>query len=103
MAAVLRLAGIDVSVFCSYGGRFPFSVEDALSIAAGLRDPLGEIAPSWPSPGGGMELDRVGELIGTFGSDTLLLIGGALLCHKGGVEGGIAEFRSNVVDRLEQG
>lgn len=99
---LMRLAGIDISVFCNSGGRFHLKKEDAISIADRLRTPLGNIATSWPSPAGGMELDRLDELIDTFGADTLLLIGGALLCHDGGVEAGTAHFRSMVADRFKQ-
>ncbi len=76
-----RLAGADMSVFPSYGGRFSFSLAACRAIATGCRSPLQGVAPILPAPGGGMTVDRVGELVAFYGPDTLLLIGGNL--HRG--------------------
>ncbi|KAK1746921.1 RuBisCO large chain family protein [Skeletonema marinoi] len=53
-----RLCGGDIVIFCNSGGRFE---------------------PIFPSPAGGMKLDRVKEMRKTFGDDTVFLIGGNLL------------------------
>jgi ribulose-bisphosphate carboxylase large chain len=76
-----RLAGVDLSVFPNYGGRFSFTPQECLDIAAECRRPRGDLAPAWPAPGGGMTLERVGELVDFYGNDVALLIGGAL--HRG--------------------
>lgn len=81
---LMRLAGADISVFPNYGGRFSFSPAQCAVIRDLCRAPLGEIAPSWPSPGGGMTLDRLTELVDFYGNDVALLIGGAL--HRGDLE-----------------
>jgi ribulose-bisphosphate carboxylase large chain len=78
---LMRVAGADISIFPNYGGRFSFSPADCAQIKDLCHAPLGEHARSWPSPGGGMTLDRLGELTEFYGDDVALLIGGAL--HRG--------------------
>ena len=78
---LMRIAGADISIFPNYGGRFSFSPKECARIQDKCRAPLGKIAPSWPSPGGGMTLDRLTELTDFYGEDVALLIGGAL--HRG--------------------
>lgn len=78
---LMRLAGADISIFPNYGGRFSFSPAECASIRDLCRAPLGNLRTAWPSPGGGMTLDRLTELVDFYGSDVALLIGGAL--HRG--------------------
>lgn len=84
---IARLAGADASVFPNYGGRFSFSREECIQIAEHCRSPFGPIAPTFPTPGGGMNLGRVAEMREVFGNDVIFLIGGAL--HEG--SGDLAE------------
>jgi len=78
---LMRLAGADLSIFPNYGGRFSFSRQECRDIATALTEPLGDVKPAMPSPGGGMTLDRVDEIIDFYGNDVALLIGGDL--HRG--------------------
>lgn len=92
---LLRLAGADVVVFPSFGGRFSFTREQCEAIAEGLRRPFGDVPAALPAPGGGMGLDRVPELLDTYGADVVLLIGGEL--HRGGdLRRAAEEFRAAV-------
>lgn len=94
---LLRLAGADVVVFPSFGGRFSFTREQCEAIAEGLARPFGDVPAALPAPGGGMGLDRVPELLDTYGTDVVLLIGGEL--HRGGdLRRAAEEFRA-AVDR----
>lgn len=81
---LMRIAGADISIFPNYGGRFSFSPAECTQIKDLCHVPLGKIAPSWPSPGGGMTLDRLDELVEFYGNDVALLIGGAL--HRGDLD-----------------
>ncbi len=78
---LMRLAGADLSVYPNYGGRFSFSREECWDVANALIEPLGDLEPAFPSPGGGMTLDRVEEIVEFYGNDVALLIGGDL--HRG--------------------
>lgn len=75
---LLRLAGADATVFPNWGGRFGFSREECLGIAAACREPIGGMAPIAPAPGGGMTPERAAELLAAFGQDAVWLVGGGL-------------------------
>ncbi|MBV9409549.1 MAG: ribulose 1,5-bisphosphate carboxylase [Candidatus Eremiobacteraeota bacterium] len=80
---LFRLLGADAPIFVNYGGRFAYAQDDCGALAAAARAPWGDLAPSLPVPAGGMRLDRVDELLGFYGPDTMLLIGGNLLLAEG--------------------
>jgi len=73
-----RLAGVDLSIFPHFGGRFSFSPDECLSIRYRCSAPLGTLAPAWPAPGGGLTLDRFDELVGFYGPSITVLVGGAV-------------------------
>jgi S-methyl-5-thioribulose 1-phosphate isomerase len=75
---MMRLAGADLSVYPNYGGRFSFTRAECRDVATALKEPLGDINPAFPSPGGGMTLARVDEIVEFYGNDVALLIGGDL-------------------------
>jgi len=77
-----RLAGADGSIFPNFGGRFSFSREECKSIADGTVTPMAHLKPILPSPGGGMSLNRVPEMLELYGREVIFLIGGGL--HKHG-------------------
>lgn len=79
---VARLAGADASIFPNYGGRFAFSREQCRAIATACAEPMGDLPPILPTPGGGMDLARIPDMLDTYGRDVIFLIGGAL--HQGG-------------------
>lgn len=91
---LFRLAGADLVVFPSYGGRFAFSREACGSIATACRAPLGTMPAVFPAPGGGMTLDRIDEIHAFYGDETALLIGGDL--HRGDVVDNVARMRGAI-------
>ncbi len=91
---IFRLAGADLVVFPSYGGRFSFDEDACASIARACRAPLGDLPPAFPAPGGGMTLDRIAEIHAFYGNDTALLVGGDL--HRGDLLANVARMRSSV-------
>ncbi|MAW76411.1 MAG: hypothetical protein CMJ95_03315 [Planctomycetes bacterium] len=95
-----RLAGLDGSVFVNAGGRFTTTREQGRQIAAELRAPLGQIAPGWAIPAGGMSATRIPEMVEDFGSDTMILIGGSLLADQRGVEASTAEILERIRDEF---
>ena len=78
LGQVNRLAGADASIFPNYGGRFCFTRDDCRRLADGAVSPMGHIKPMFPTPAGGMSLDRVGEMCEMYGCDAIFLIGGGL-------------------------
>jgi len=76
---LFRLCGADAIIFPNHGGRFSYSRETCLSIAAAARGPWPGVASAMPVPAGGMSVERVPEMLNDFGNDVMLLIGGNLL------------------------
>jgi ribulose-bisphosphate carboxylase large chain len=76
-----RLAGADATIFPNFGGRFSFSREECKEIADATSAPMGHLRSIFPAPGGGMSLDKVPDMLKTYGQDLILLIGGGLFKH----------------------
>lgn len=91
-----RLAGADASVYPNYGGRFGFSREECRSIAQACREESGHFAPIFPTPGGGMDLGRVPDMLDLYGNDVMFLMGGALYARSPDLEANARYFRGLV-------
>jgi ribulose-bisphosphate carboxylase large chain len=76
-----RLAGADATIFPNWGGRFSFSREECISIVAGSQVEMGNIKTIFPTPGGGMTMERIPEMLDVFGREVIFLMGGGL--HRG--------------------
>ncbi len=74
-----RLAGADATIYPNFGGRFGFTRDECLSIVRGTEMDMGHLKPIFPTPGGGMSLDRVPEMLEAYSRDVVLLIGGGLM------------------------
>ena len=74
-----RLAGADATIYPNFGGRFSFTRAECRDIVRGTEMTMGPLRAIWPSPGGGMSLDRVPEMLQVYGRDVVLLIGGGLM------------------------
>jgi ribulose-bisphosphate carboxylase large chain len=79
LGKLFRLLGADAVIYPNYGGRFAYSETVCREIADAARSPLGLARPILPVPAGGMTVERVPELVGFYGRDAMLLIGGSLL------------------------
>ena len=76
---IFRMLGADALVFPNHGGRFGYTPDTCREIAGtGLADWHG-LKAAVPVPAGGMTTKRVGEMLDFYGSQVMLLIGGALL------------------------
>ncbi len=93
---IARLAGADVTVYPNFGGRFPFTKDECLSIAEATGRPMASIAPIFPSPSGGMKLERIGEVIDVYGKEVVILIGGDLHCRGSDLVENTRFFRKRV-------
>ena len=79
LGKLFRLLGTDATIFPNYGGRFAYSTQTCMDLAQAARAPWAHIHPSLPVPAGGMTVERVEEIVGFYGLDTMLLVGGNLL------------------------
>ena len=75
---LFRWFGADAVIFPHAGGRFSYSEATCRRLAAALRNPGPFARPAFPVPAGGIQADRVTELLGFYGPDCILLIGGNL-------------------------
>lgn len=91
-----RLFGADASVFPSWGGRFSFSKEECLEIVDGTQTAMGTLKEIFPTPGGGMTLERIPEMSSVYGNDVIYLIGGGLHRHSEDLVNNCQYFRELV-------
>ena len=87
------LVGADAVIFPNYGGRFGYSEARCRAIAEAARE-----AGALPVPAGGMTLARVPELLGFYGADVMLLIGGNLLLARDDLAAAARRFADAVRD-----
>ena len=74
-----RLAGADGTIYPNFGGRFGFSRDECVGIVRGTELEMGPLKPVFPTPGGGMSLERVPEMLDAYGRNVILFIGGGLI------------------------
>lgn len=96
LGTLFRLYGADAVIFPHAGGRFPFDLETCGDVAARLGGPLGDLRPALPVPAGGMSVARVREMVGFYGIDVMLLVGGSLYRARRGLEDRTREFVARV-------
>lgn len=85
LGTVARLAGADIGIFPSAGGRFAYAESECQHIAHALRGPLGALRAAAPAPAGGLDFARLPALAEAYGAETVLLIGGSLQAQPGGM------------------
>jgi ribulose-bisphosphate carboxylase large chain len=98
LGKLFRLFGADATIFPNHGGRFGYSRETCVAIARAAREPWQEVRPALPVPAGGMSVDRVDEMVATYGRDSMLLIGGGLLTARDKLSEKAREFVRKVRD-----
>jgi ribulose-bisphosphate carboxylase large chain len=79
---LFRLIGADAVIFPTHGGRFGYSEATCRALARAARAPWHGLAPSLPSPAGGIALGRIAEKLEFYGPETMLLVGGGLLLAR---------------------
>ena len=98
LGKLYRLFGADATIFPNHGGRFGYSRETCVAVARAAREPWRGVRPALPVPAGGMTVDRVDEMVATYGRDTMLLIGGGLLSARDKLLDRAREFVRKVRD-----
>lgn len=79
LGKLFRLFGADATIFPNHGGRFSYDRDTCLAIANAAREPWNDVRATLPVPAGGMSVERVPEMVATYGNEVMLLIGGGLL------------------------
>ncbi len=73
-----RALGADFVIYPNAGGRFSYTPEMCNSINYEARRPDSPFAPCFPTPGGGMQKDKMVRWLDNYGHQTTFLIGGSL-------------------------
>jgi len=92
-AQLARLAGADATIFPNYGGRFSFTREECAKIALETQGPMGHIKPIFPTPAGGMTLQRIADMARVYSGEVIYLIGGGLQRHETDLIEACRDFR----------
>ena len=96
LGRLFRIFGADISVFPNAGGRFTFTPKECRDLAIAMQEPLGDVRPGFPSPAGGMSIERIDSMVAGFGHDAVFLIGGALMRHSPEPEAGARAFITGI-------
>jgi ribulose-bisphosphate carboxylase large chain len=73
------LYGADATIFANFGGRFSYSRDTCRALADALVKPDEPgIRPTLPMPAGGIKYQNVADVLGFYGTEVILLIGGGL-------------------------
>ncbi|MBN2045981.1 MAG: hypothetical protein JW757_13245 [Anaerolineales bacterium] len=75
-----RLAGADITIMPNYIGRLFSTPQDCQDAISAARQPMGQIKPTFPAPGGGITLETIPELLEFYDNDVIYIMGGGL--HK---------------------
>lgn len=97
LGTLMRLAGADMVIFPTHGGRFPFTRGQTREIVQALRSPLGDLDPAWPMPAGGIDVESVDGLLDDYGTDTIFLIGSSLYTRSPHLMDNASRFLSQVI------
>ncbi|MEW5804812.1 MAG: RuBisCO large subunit C-terminal-like domain-containing protein [bacterium] len=78
LGTFFRLAGADAVIFPDFSGRFSFDEITCKRISQNLLSPLGNLLPSFPIPGGGINLSTLHKVRQNYPEDTIFLVGSSL-------------------------
>ncbi len=74
-----RLAGADISIYPTFGGKFPITKEDCRQIVNETAVAWGDLKPNFPSAAGRIHLESVEELFGVYQNEMVIVVGGEIL------------------------
>lgn len=82
LGQIPRISGADATIYPNFGGRFSFTIDECREIVEATEAKIGNIKVIFPCPGGGMNLQRVPEMLEIYQREVIFLIGGGLLSHS---------------------
>jgi len=98
LGTLFRLAGCDATIYPNLGGRFSFTFDDCRQIDHHALSPLGNLRPAWPAPAGGMSFDNLPQMAQDCGTDSIFLIGGALLGDSADLRASTTRFLDRIIE-----
>ena len=94
-----RLAGADIVIFPSFGGRFTFGREDCRKLAAATQQLMGHIRTNFPCPAGGLTENTLPEVMTAYGENVIYLVVGGIFRHGPDLVENTAYFRNLINER----
>lgn len=91
-----RALGADFVIYPNTDGRFSLTAEDCQHINNAARDDMATFRPTFPTPGGGINRNKIKKWLSLYGNDTVMLIGGSLYQHPLGVRKASREIRTEL-------
>lgn len=95
-----RLAGADAVLIGSPWARRATPAALWEQMALSLRQPWGQLAPSFPVVGGGVVADQLAEIVERLGTDLIITAGGSINGHPDGAEVGARHLRRALEEAL---
>lgn len=95
-AKLPRMAGLDMIISLSPYGKFPMLMDTFVNAGFQMLQPLGNIKPAFPMPGGGTTQGHIEDVIHKFGKDVMIAAGGAIHGHPMGPAAGAKAFRQGI-------
>jgi 2,3-diketo-5-methylthiopentyl-1-phosphate enolase len=95
-----RLAGADAVLIGSPWARRATPAALWQQMALSLRQPWGQLAPSFPVVGGGVVADQLAEIVERLGTDLIITAGGSINGHPDGAEVGARHLRRALEEAL---
>lgn len=95
-ATLPRIAGTDMIISLTPYGKFPMQMDTFIQAGYKMLQPLGDIKPVFPMPGGGTTQGHVEDMIKKFGKDVMVAAGGAIHGHPMGPAAGARAFRQAI-------
>lgn len=95
-AKLPRIAGLDMIISLSPYGKFPMLMDTFINAGFQMLQPLGNIRPAFPMPGGGTTQGHIEDVIHKFGKDVMIAAGGAIHGHPMGPAAGAKAFRQGI-------
>jgi ribulose-bisphosphate carboxylase large chain len=94
-----RLVGSDFTVYPNFGGRFSYPREGIQQIIEQTKSPMGHIKSIFPTPGGGMTIENIPEMLDLYGNEVVFLMGGGLFRSGNNLADNCRKMR-DVVERV---
>ncbi len=88
-----RALGADFVIYPNSGGRFSFTPDECQHINNAARNAMASFKPTFPTPGGGIDRNKIRKWISLYGNDTVMLIGGSLYQHPLGIRKAAEEIQ----------
>lgn len=96
LGKLMRLAGADAAILPSPFSAYPFLPETFEQIARMMLSPYYDIAPTMPTPGGGVHPSTAYKITCQLGKDIILDVGGGIQGHPGGSTAGVKALKAAV-------